>query len=367
MAEEHNLEPENTDPDPASDAAHFAGAGASAVPALQKAMTPGQRLAARKASKSAKKKEFKAELKQNELDAQEKAQAGSRILASEPALPEEVQQVARDFSDFAHENQGRILGGIAAFVVISAVVILAQRFMTTGNAEAASALESAIETAQAAIDAEDKDGKTDDGKRVFATSEARAKKTAEAFGAVSKKFRDEAVSAWAQLGEASARMALGANAQAMTLYESVYAEGKGDPALAARALEGLGLALEALGKPDQARKRFNELKAVAGARNKDTAEYHLARLDLAKGDRESAKTLLKGLYDRLSERGEGEPESKYLKGEVEIRLAEIDSSLVDKGVSPIGGGESFSPEQLQQLLQQMRSKGGAPPEGAGAE
>ena len=92
------------------------------------------------------------------------------------------------------------------------------------------------------------------------------------------------------------------------------------------------------------------------------AEYHLARIKLARGDREAAKTLLKGVYDRLGSPAEGAPKSRFLKGEVEVRLAELDSSLVPAG----GGGQEFSPEEIQRLIQQLQQKGGMPP-GAGHE
>jgi hypothetical protein len=140
----------------------------------------------------------------------------------------------------------------------------------------------------------------------------------------------------------------------------VYQQQKGSE-LGARALEGLAIADELAGRTDAAAKRYGELKAV----DKDLAEYHLARIALQKGDREGAKALLKGLYDRLSDRPEGAPPSRFLKGEVEVRLAEIDSSLVDKGASG-ADGQQFSQEQLQRLLEQLRQKGSLPA-GSGAE
>jgi len=365
MAEEQNLEPEHTESDPETDGE--AAPAREPLPVVTKGMTPGQRLAAKKAQKAGKKRDLKEEIKQREQEAQEKAQAESNaVLPVEPALPEEVQQVARDFSDFAHEKQGWILGGLAAFVVISALVIIASRFASSGNAEAAEALEAALETSTALIDAENKTGKTEDGKPVFASRADRNKKSIEAFASVAKKFGDDKVGVWAKLGEAGAQVQAGAYDKARALYEGVYNAHKSDAVIGARALEGLAVSLEALDKRDEAMKRYEELKTLgSNDYTKNTAEYHVARLQLAKGDREAAKKLLKGLYDRLSERAEGEPESKFLKGEVEIRLAEIDSSLVDKGTTS-NAGESFSQEQLQQLLQQLKMKGTLPG-GAGAE
>src|SRR5690606_20599967 len=99
------------------------------------------------------------------------------------------------------------------------------------------------------------------------------------------------------------------------------------------------------------------IAALAGA-DKDLSEYHAARLKLAQGDREGAKALLKPLYDRLSQRADGAP-SRYLKGEVEARLAEIDSTLVERA-SGGGDGQQFSQEELQRLIEQLRQKGSLP-------
>src|SRR5262245_25079121 len=116
MGEDNNLEPEPNDsermtPEPgaedsAPNAEGAAQAGApsrAAPPASLKGLSPGQRLAAKKAQKAIEKREFKDELKRKEEEsrAQEQAEA-ERFLApqSEPALPDEVQKVAGDFSDF---------------------------------------------------------------------------------------------------------------------------------------------------------------------------------------------------------------------------------------------------------------------------
>ncbi|HEX5661796.1 MAG TPA: hypothetical protein VFX59_31610, partial [Polyangiales bacterium] len=132
--------------------------------------------------------------------------------------------------------------------------------------------------------------------------------------------------------------------------------GDKDPALAARALEGAGIALEGAGKNDQAAKKYEALAKLDG--NKDLGEYHLARLQLARGDIEGGKTLLKTLYDRLSTPAEGSAPSRYLRSEVEVRLAEIDSSLVDKGSSvgagAGGGAQQFSEEQIQRMIEQLQ-------------
>ncbi|MFT3921768.1 MAG: hypothetical protein QM778_04475 [Myxococcales bacterium] len=369
MGEDNNLEPERTEPErntpepepeEASASAGESGAPSPAAPASSgsaKGMTPGQRLAAKKAQKAVEKREFKDELKRKEEEtrAEEQAEA-ERFLAPprEPALPDEVQKVAGDFTDFVQHNRGRITGGIAAVVIGALAFIGIRAQLRTGSAEQAGLLAAALETGSAQIDAEDTDGKTDDGKPVFKSREDREKKAAEAFAVAAKNSPDSLAAAWAQLGEAAQQVAGGEAAKAEPLYKNVYQNHADQPLLKARALEGLALTAEAQGKPDEALKRYEELKAA----DKDFAEYHIARLKLEKGDREGAKTLLKGVYDRLSDRTDGAPPSRFLKGEVEVRLAELDSSLVDKGTSG-EGGQQFSPEELQRLLEQLRQQGGA--------
>jgi tetratricopeptide (TPR) repeat protein len=359
MGEEEKLEPEGTEPETEGEAPPEDAD--SEVPKLEKGMTPGQRLAAKKAAKATKKKHFKEELKEQARESEEKALANAQLASApaEPALPDEVQQVARDFSDFAHDNRKGILGAIFAFVAISVIAILAHRTMSSSAAEAASTLGSALETANAAIDAEDKDGKTDDGKPVFASRADRSKKAIEAYGQVAKKFGDDAVAPWAKLGEAAEHVAAGNYDQAATLYAAVYAAQKAKPSLAGRALEGQAIALEAAGKKDEALTRFEELAKLPGGAFKDSAEYHIARLKLDKGDTEGGKAMLKALYDRLSDPAEGAPPSRYLRGEVEQRLAELDSSLVDKGTTGVDN-QQFSQEQLQRLLEQLKLQGGVP-------
>jgi tetratricopeptide (TPR) repeat protein len=268
-----------------------------------------------------------------------------------------VQKAATGFTDFMQHNRGRILGAIAAFAVAAVLVMLAQRYMFTGSAEQAAKLAEALEVASAPIDASDEDGKTDLGDVVYKSRGDRAQKAVAAYEAAIKVDPSSKSAAWASLALAELQLELGKNDEALKLYEKVYSGQKTDnPALAARALEGLAIASEAAGKADEAVKRFEELKTFDNGAQKDLAEYHLGRLKLAGGDKDGAKALLKPLYDRLNERSEGAPQSRYLKGEVEIRLAEIDSSLVDKGA---GGEGQYSQEEIQRLIEQLRMQQGA--------
>jgi len=351
---------------PASRAAATSNSGSASGKAV--ALTPGQRLAAKKAQKAVDKREFKEEIKRTEEEARLKEQEeADRLLGRarpEPELPAEVEQAARTFSDFIQDHRGRILGGVAAALALAAVWFGAQRFMRSGAAEHAEQLATALEIANAGLDPDDTDGTTDDGKPVFKTEQARATKALAAFEQVSKGDDDAAV--WATLGAAASEIQLGKFAEARKRFQRVFdAHGK-EPQLAARALEGVGLSYEGEGKPDDALKSYEQLKSIEG--NKELSEYHVARIKLAKGDREGGKTLLKALYDQLNAPSEGAAPSRFLKSEVEVRLAEIDSKLVDKGSSVDGSGpEQFSEEQMQRLIEQLQKKGAAGAPGTGTE
>jgi hypothetical protein len=216
MGEQNNLEPDQTDPttgpiDGEDESAGDAEAGRSSA-APKGPLTPGQRLAAKKAQKATKKKEFKADLKQREEDAREKERAeANRIFqrnVKAEGLPEEVAKASSTFTDFMQRNRGRIVGALAAFVGVSALFLVAQRYLFTGSEEQAAKLAEALELAEAPIDADDADGKTDDGDVVFKTRADRAAKAAAAYEAAIKVDPDSKSAAWASLALAQLKLEL---------------------------------------------------------------------------------------------------------------------------------------------------------------
>lgn len=319
------------------------------------ALTPGQRLAAKKALKAVDKREAKEDRKRAEEETRQKEQEeADRLLGRapvEPALPAEVERAATGFTDFMQDNRGRLLGGLAVALAVVLAVIGARHFMNSGSAEQAAQLTRALEIANASIDAEDADGKNDDGKPVFKSEQERASKALVAFDATAKDS-DKIASRWAKLAGGASLVQLGKFEDAEKRFQTLSADK--DVELSARALEGAGIALEAAGKLDEAGKRYQEMAKLDGS--KDLSAYHLARVQLKRGDVEGGKTALKKLYDQLSAPAEGSAPSRYLRSEVEVRLAEIDSSLVDKGSSVEGpsGQQQFSEEQIQKMIEQLQ-------------
>lgn len=383
MAEENTPEP-GASPDPELGASELppvseggavppaAAPSAAAAPAVEGkavALTPGQRLAAKKAQKAVEKREFKEEIKLREEEKRQKEEAeADRLLgrtAPTPVLPAEVEQAARTFSDFMQDHRDKILMTLGALAALAAVAFGAQRFLRSGAAEQAAQLGRALEITTAGLDPDDADGKADDGKPVYKTEQDRATKALAAFDEVIKGGDDSDAATWAKLGAAAQLVELAKFEEAQKRFQAVFDAHQKEPQIAARALEGVAIALEGAGKQDEALKVYDKLKAVEGS--KELAAYHVARIKLAKGDREAGKTELKALYDQLATPVEGSAPSRYVKSEVEVRLAEIDSKLVDKG----GVGEApqqFSEEQIQRLMEQLQKQqqGGQAP-GTGKE
>lgn len=365
MAEENNnpLDPDSDTPTPVP---------ASPTPSTSLAgLTPGQRLAAKKAQKAVQKREFKDELKRNEELVRQKEQEEAdkifgRAQAAEPALPDNVQKVAGGFSDFLHDHKEKILAALVGALILGGLGVGAKRLLSAGDTEHASALGAALDIASAPIDAEDKDGKTDDGKPLFKSTAERASKAQAAFAAVAKEG-GEGAPTWALLAQAATEVELGKFADAQKHFQVAYDAQADHPEIAARSLEGVGIALEGAGKVDEAQKAFEKLKSVD--LGKQLAAFHLARLALAKGERDEAKTMLKGLFDELKSPTDGAPSSGYLRNEVEVRLAELDPSQF---ASSSGGPMVFDPsaygndpskmssEQIKKLIESLQKGQAAP-------
>jgi hypothetical protein len=351
-------EPSEPVPPPALDPVAHAATRQAAASGV--ATTPGQRLAAKQALKATQKRDFKEELKRNEDEKRRKElEDADRMLGRgpvDPALPQNVERVAGKFTGFLQDNRERILIALGLLVVLAGVALGLTRFMRSGSREQAAELARALELLNAPISADDPDGKTDDGKPLFKSEAERAAKSASAFADAAKEGPDNPTGLWARLGQAASQLALGKSSEARALFQSTGGNAGDEPAIRARALEGVAIALEGEGKSDEALKTYEQLKELEG--QKELAQYHLARLRLAKGDREGGKGLLKALYDQLNAAKEDSPPSPYLKAEVELRLAELDSSLVDQGSSQ-QQPQQFSDEQLQRLIEQLQ-KGKAP-------
>ncbi|RME26992.1 MAG: hypothetical protein D6806_05345 [Deltaproteobacteria bacterium] len=111
-------------------------------------------------------------------------------------------------------------------------------------------------------------------------------------------------------------MRLGNHEKARKAFERYLAEAGDDADFAPFAVEGLGLAYEAEGKLEEARKHFEKLTKPPFDLQPDRGLYHLARIAHQKGDEGKAKELLEKLLDEYPDsifRTEAENRLELLK------------------------------------------------------
>jgi len=148
---------------------------------------------------------------------------------------------------------------------------------------------------------------------------------------------------------------------ALELYRSVRSSKgiKEYPELYGRALEGVGLCLDAKGDRDGALQAFRELTNQEGAPSLSTLGlFQQARVLLERNDKDKAKQLALKAEERLT-KDKDDWSQGYLLTAVHRLLSRIDPSLAKQGTDPGSLQELLQrdPERLQQLLKQMR---GAP-------
>jgi len=317
--------------------------------------TAGQRLAAAKAAKAARKA----------------AQRGKDAEKVEDKAAEQAQAASR----WLEQNRQKLLMAVAAIVLIFAGVFAFNRFAKAGDAEAATALWEAMEIANARVvdpEEEDVDDVDEDDEEVtFESESARAEAAIEAFDEVVANHAGTQAAAFARIGLANASRVLGDNSEARAAYEAALAESDA-PEVALRALEGIGFTYEVDEDWDEAEARFDEMGDIDRPGARILADYHLARIALAQDETERAKEKLQALLESLDE--DDAPQMEYVRDQAEMRLREIDPSLVQSSAPSMmpgmggpggpggaggafggAGGEGMTPE-MQRMLEELMRK-----------
>jgi tetratricopeptide (TPR) repeat protein len=217
-----------------------------------------------------------------------------------------------------------------------------------------------------------------DARRRFGSEEERLNASLKEYKAAAAAIADDAMSAFAKLGEAGVLYDLGKYPEAQRAYEDVrqqklYAT---DVELKGRTLEGLGMALEAQKKDEQALKAFSELKNMDQLGFSLLGHYHQARLLSAQGKADEAKQLLVKAGEKLVA-NKGKPGFNYITRSVlelyegldQTAARELGSKLMPS--SPLdamtgsSGEQKISPEKLKELMEQI-TKNAAPSQAPGS-
>ena len=200
---------------------------------------------------------------------------------------------------------------------------------------------------------------------VFATEEARLKAAEQQYRAIADGGSTSAAT-FAKLGLASVLYDQGKFADAKAAYQAVKDSKLAgqDPGVKGRALEGVGISLEATGDKDGALKAFGELSNIDALGFNALGAYHQARLSYAAGNVEKAKEYLKDAQKRLDtlaggadakdKKSLGSGSTGYLQQSVRDLQRHVDPSAV-----PTPSPNTLTAEQIQELSEQMGAGDGS--------
>lgn len=270
--------------------------------------------------------------------------------------------------DWAYTRRRPI--GLLIFVslAVSVAAIFANQFIRDQHAESSALLAEGLEATTAVVappnpeaDAEGTVPKKDEDSVLltFDSSKARATEMLSKWQKVVSSSADSEMKPLGELGTATAHFELGEYDKAIQEYEKFLADKK--PALAwlrPAAMEGLGYALEASGKLDDARKKFETLMGETQGEAKRTATYQAGRLAQLKGDQDGAKKMYQQVLDSYKE---GETPSRFdlVFVQSRTRLLDIDpkAKVPDLPAGGMGAFDGMDPRILRQLMQAKQGAG----------
>ncbi|MCU0660730.1 MAG: hypothetical protein MUC50_00205 [Myxococcota bacterium] len=252
--------------------------------------------------------------------------------------------------DFAYEHRRPLMLAAAVALIAAIVGIAVNHFASKKIAERSMTLAKGLEAIVAPVtpapEGEEVPPK-DDQRLTFDSLKARATESLKAIGQVPANVGG-GVEVAKLLVEAASHYDLGEYEKAIAGYESLAGRKEQEiEFVQPTVLEGLGLSLEAAGRKDDAKKRFEALSKLPGISG-ELGKYHVARMSES-GDVEQAKKLYKEIVMANAER-DRKSSRDYLFVHARNRLLALDPSA--EVPAPIGGGlEGIDPEMLKQLMQ----------------
>ncbi|HYQ03886.1 MAG TPA: tetratricopeptide repeat protein [Polyangiaceae bacterium] len=197
----------------------------------------------------------------------------------------------------------------------------------------------------------------------FASEELRLKAAEQQYRAIADGGSTSAAT-FAKLGLASVLYDQGKFADAKAAYQAVKDSklATQDVGVKGRALEGVGLSLEAANDKDGALKAFGELSNIDALGFNALGAFHQARLSFAAGNTDKAKEYLKdaqkrldtlaGTTDKDAKKPLGGGNTGYLQQSVRDLQRRVDPSAV-----PPPSSGALTAEQIQELSEQMGGDG----------
>ncbi|WP_437728649.1 tetratricopeptide repeat protein [Sorangium sp. So ce861] len=250
-------------------------------------------------------------------------------------------------------------GVLAALVATGGVLFYLSR-TEKRDAVSTSALMSAVAADRGRVLAEDtrsEEEKEFDVTRTFKSADERSDTALAAYNKVIDEHGGSGAALLAKLGQAGVMLDKKDYDRALEAYGAVVSSplAGADPDVKGRAIEGIGFAREGKGDLDGALASFKELEAIDMKGYKELALYHQARIQLAKGDSEKAKELLKSAHEKLQAPSTEGRSFQFLEAVVEEMLRKIDPAAVPPRAA-FGGpkGQTMTPEEIEQLIRRAR-------------
>lgn len=332
-------------------------------------MSAGARLAAQKAAKALQKSQKKAERIAAQREGQpveaEQEQA-SPVEAVEPLEQTELGRATLQAGAWWEQHAKVAWGAVAAAAVGIAGILGYRAYVESQDAAAGTLLRHAVEVSIAPVTTEPAEDESDDSPR-YETNAARSEAALEAYRAVLAQYPTSAAAPLAKLGEGRALLVLGQLDEARAAFQAAFDHDGGSGVVAWQALEGVGFVQEAQSDLDGAQATYERLAQLENHAYENVANYHLARLRVARDDEDGARTAFREVVEGL-QAGADEPTSEpafpYVLAQAQVRLRELDPSAAGAAPSLLGPGggdpsQQMSPEQLQELIRQFQARGGA--------
>lgn len=189
---------------------------------------------------------------------------------------------------------------------------------------------------------------------IFDDQSAQLNAMREAFATASDMRPGSGTSNYARLALASTLLKAGNHDEALEHFRQVNASefAKSDPELRGRALEGIGLALEAQGDHEAALQGFKDLETANIPGFTELALYHQARMHRELDQIDQAKEVTKRLQAELPEPGPLAFAPSYLQ---QTARALADSlGVVEAEQAPPGLDQPITPEKLREIQEQVQ-------------
>ena len=264
------------------------------------------------------------------------------------------------FLDWAVERRKQ-LGALMLLILLAAIGgIVANNIMDADKESSSALLEAGLEVAVAPIIPSENDiPAADDGKVWFETTEAKTSKSLELFGKVIEQKPGSTYAAMATLNMAAAKYDTGKYDEAVKQYKAFLSSmDETTKWLQSNAIEGLGQALEASGKIDEARTEYKKLSTNAEGDIALIGKYNEARL-IEKTDKDTAITMLKEVVDKVRDSGKTD-KFNFLFVEAREHLLALDPDAVVPDLPTGMDLNNMDPAMLQRLIQaRQASAGGA--------